>query len=78
MSYHAVKFNRIIDSLIDTSLPRASGDGIRAHGHQATDVRDIGLGTASEQDVADQGPEKGARKGQRPFWQSNRVYWFNE
>jgi predicted nuclease of predicted toxin-antitoxin system len=26
---------------------------IRAHGHQATDVRDIGLGTADDQDIAD-------------------------
>jgi predicted nuclease of predicted toxin-antitoxin system len=39
--------------LVDASLPRAAGDVIRAHGHQATDVRDIGLGTASDQDIAD-------------------------
>jgi predicted nuclease of predicted toxin-antitoxin system len=39
--------------LIDASLPRATGDAIRAHGHQATDVRDIGLGTASDEDIAD-------------------------
>ena len=41
------------DFLIDASLPRATGDVIRAHGHRATDVRDIGLGTASDQDIAD-------------------------
>lgn len=41
------------DFLIDASLPRATGDLIRAHGHQATDVRDIGLGTAPDQDIAD-------------------------
>jgi len=39
--------------LVDASLPRATGNVIRAHGHQATDVRDIGLGTASDQDSAD-------------------------
>src|SRR5260370_42369265 len=39
--------------LVDASLPRATGDVIRAHGHQATDVRDIGLGTAADQDIAD-------------------------
>jgi predicted nuclease of predicted toxin-antitoxin system len=39
--------------LVDASLPRATGDVIRAYGHQATDVRDIGLGTASDQDIAD-------------------------
>ena len=32
---------------------RAAGDLIRQHGHQATDVRDIGLGTAPDQDIAD-------------------------
>src|SRR2546430_344315 len=41
------------DFLVDASLPRATGDLIRQHGHQATDVRDIGLGTASDQDIAD-------------------------
>ena len=39
--------------LIDASLPRATGDLVRAYGHQATDVRDIGLGTASDEDIAD-------------------------
>lgn len=41
------------DFLVDASLPRATGDLIRQHGYQATDVRDIGLGTASDQDIAD-------------------------
>jgi predicted nuclease of predicted toxin-antitoxin system len=41
------------DFLIDASLPRATADLIRLHGHQATDVRDIGLGTAPDQDIAD-------------------------
>jgi hypothetical protein len=39
--------------LVDASLPRATANLIRAHGHYATDVRDIGLGTASDQDIAD-------------------------
>jgi hypothetical protein len=39
--------------LVDASLPRATGDLIRAHGHQATDVRDIGMGTARDQDIAE-------------------------
>jgi predicted nuclease of predicted toxin-antitoxin system len=39
--------------LIDASLPRSSGNTIRAHGHQATDVRDIGMGAASDQEIAD-------------------------
>src|SRR4051812_16157278 len=41
------------DFLVDASLPRATGDVIRAHGHQATDVRDIGLGTSADQDIAE-------------------------
>ena len=39
--------------LVDASLPRATGDLIRAHGHQATDVRDIGMGTALGPDIAE-------------------------
>jgi predicted nuclease of predicted toxin-antitoxin system len=41
------------DFLIDASLPRSTRDLIQRHGHQATDVRDIGLGTASDQDIVD-------------------------
>jgi predicted nuclease of predicted toxin-antitoxin system len=39
--------------LVDASLPRAAAATIRGHGHQATDVRDIGLGAAPDQDIAD-------------------------
>lgn len=39
--------------LVEANLPRTTGDTIRAHGHEATDVRDIGLGTASDQEIAD-------------------------
>src|SRR5207302_10871963 len=41
------------DFLVDANLPRAIRDLIRRHGHQAMDVRDIGLATASDQDIAD-------------------------
>ena len=41
------------DFLIDASLPRGTANPIRAYGHQATDVRDIGLWTAADQDIAD-------------------------
>ncbi len=41
------------DFLVDANLPRSTRDLIRRHGHQATDVRDIGLATASDQDIAD-------------------------
>src|SRR5229473_2616522 len=39
--------------LVDASLPYAAGDVIRGYGHQATDVRDIALGTADDQVIAD-------------------------
>lgn len=38
--------------LIDASLPKPTADTMRAHGHGATDVRDIGLGTAKDVDIA--------------------------
>ncbi len=38
--------------LIDASLPRPVADVFRQHGHTATDVRDIGLGTAKDADIA--------------------------
>jgi predicted nuclease of predicted toxin-antitoxin system len=39
--------------LVDASLPRSTVAVILSHGHQATDVRDIGLGTSSDEDIAD-------------------------
>lgn len=39
--------------LVDASLPRAAAATIRAHGHQGTDVRDIGLGTATDEEIAE-------------------------
>jgi predicted nuclease of predicted toxin-antitoxin system len=38
--------------LIDASMPRSTAPAIQARGHDATDVRDIGLGGASDQDIA--------------------------
>lgn len=44
---HALHF------LVDASLLRATVSVIQAAGHQATDLRDIGLGTADDQQIAD-------------------------
>ncbi len=38
--------------LVDASLPRPAAGLIRDSGHEATDVRDIGLGMASDEVVA--------------------------
>jgi predicted nuclease of predicted toxin-antitoxin system len=38
--------------LIDASLPRSIAPLVRSRGHDATDVRDIGLGSAADQDIA--------------------------
>jgi predicted nuclease of predicted toxin-antitoxin system len=41
------------DFLVDASLPRAAARVLQTHGHQATDVRDIGMGAASDSEIAD-------------------------
>ncbi len=38
--------------LVDASLPRTCVGLIRRHGHEATDVRDIGLGAAPDPIIA--------------------------
>jgi len=38
--------------LIDASMPRSTAPLIRSRGHDATDVRDIGMGGAVDQDIA--------------------------
>src|SRR5438309_125526 len=38
--------------LIDASMPRSTAPLVRSRGHRATDVRDIGLGSAPDQDIA--------------------------
>src|SRR5712692_12063404 len=38
--------------LIDASMPRSTAPLVRLQGHQATDVRDIGLGGALDWDIA--------------------------
>jgi predicted nuclease of predicted toxin-antitoxin system len=37
--------------LIDASMPRSTAPLVRSRGHDATDVRDIGLGSAPDQDI---------------------------
>jgi predicted nuclease of predicted toxin-antitoxin system len=37
--------------LIDASMPRSTAPLIHSRGHSATDVRDIGLGGAADQDI---------------------------
>jgi len=38
--------------LVDASLRGMTADLIRSHGHLATDVRDIGLGTSTDDEIA--------------------------
>ena len=38
--------------LIDADLPRATGESLRRAGHDAFDVRDIGLGDAKDSEIA--------------------------
>ena len=38
--------------LIDASLPRPTAALVASYGHTATDVRDIGMATASDQQIA--------------------------
>ncbi|MCY4390206.1 MAG: DUF5615 family PIN-like protein [Desulfurellaceae bacterium] len=38
--------------LIDADLPRATGESLRRAGHDAFDVRDIGLGDAKDSKIA--------------------------
>lgn len=38
--------------LIDEDLPRSVGDLLRSHGHEATDIRDIGLRGAKDHQIA--------------------------
>src|ERR1700730_1051610 len=40
------------DFLIDASMPRPTAGLVASYGHTATDVRDIGMGTASDQVIA--------------------------
>lgn len=38
--------------LVDADLPRRTADVIRNKGHEAIDVRDVGLGSAPDPDIA--------------------------
>ena len=39
--------------LIDADLPRSAGETIRSRGHEVVDVRDVGLRTAKDHQIAD-------------------------
>ncbi len=47
--------------LIDADLPRTAGDVVRRHGHEAIDVRDIGMRSAKDPKIAQLWP-RGLRK----------------
>ncbi len=49
----------ILHFLVDASLPRAIADVLRAAGHQATDVRDVGLGAADDGTIAEHARQAG-------------------
>ncbi len=38
--------------LLDADLPRSSDDVIRRYGHEAVDVRDVGLRNATDEEIA--------------------------
>lgn len=38
--------------LVDADLPRRTADAIRSHGHEAFDVREVGLGSAPDPEIA--------------------------
>ena len=38
--------------LVDADLPRSTGELLLRHGHKAADVRDVGLGAASDEQIA--------------------------
>lgn len=39
--------------LIDADLPRRTSNLLQTYGHEAVDVRDVGLGSAGDQEVAE-------------------------
>ena len=43
---------KLVHFLVDASMPRAAAPLIHSRGHQPTDVRDIGLGTAPDPTIA--------------------------
>ena len=46
--------------VIDADLPRATGELLRKYGHEAIDVRDIGLGASKDPDIAQFARNQGA------------------
>ena len=45
--------------LIDADLPRSVGDLLRGHGHEATDVREIGMRSALDATIAQHAQREG-------------------
>jgi len=45
--------------LVDADLPRSTGDLVRTHGHEAVDVRDVGLRSAKDVEIASYARERG-------------------
>ena len=45
--------------LIDADLPRAVGDVLRSYGHDAADVRDIGMRSAADATIAERAQREG-------------------
>ena len=45
--------------LIDANLPRSVGEVLRSYGHDAVDVRDIGMRHASDATIAEQARQEG-------------------
>ncbi|MGA2059187.1 MAG: DUF5615 family PIN-like protein [Thermoguttaceae bacterium] len=41
-----------MEFLVDADLPRPTAEVIRLNGHKARDVRDLGLGSAPDKDIA--------------------------
>ncbi|MGA2799120.1 MAG: DUF5615 family PIN-like protein [Thermoguttaceae bacterium] len=41
-----------MEFLVDADLPRPTAEVIRLNGHQARDVRDVGLGRSADEDIA--------------------------
>lgn len=53
--------------LIDANMPRSAAAAVRRWGHEASDVRDIGLGGAADSDIARHAREHGLAVVTRDF-----------
>lgn len=53
--------------LIDANMPRSAGEAFRRWGHEALDVRDLGMGGAADGDIARYAREQGLAIVTRDF-----------